>query len=158
MSRSLLTSLLFASSALLLSGCNEDPVETEEPELFVWEARDIVSNGSTNIAFNASAYLVASGGLVDTGIRITGAEWGTEFGWLIRGGTCGSGGPLLSSDPTAFPMFTIEPDGVGQVAKSVFGFLEGTEQFYVEIYLDPQSGLNLVGCGPMILLEDLDNF
>jgi hypothetical protein len=158
MFRSQLSSLIVVGSLLALSGCNEDPLTPEDTEQLVWEVHDIVSNGTVQLTFSADAYLVAVGGLVDIGIRISDAEFGSEYGWLIRGGECGSDGPLLTADPSAFPTVVIGPNGEGSVAKSTVGFLEGTEEFHVEVYLDPQTEINLVGCGQMILIEGLPDF
>jgi hypothetical protein len=158
MFRSQISALIVVGTTLGLSACNEDPVNTDPPEQYVWEARDIVSNGTVELDFSADAYIVAQGGIVDTGIRISNAEVGTQYGWLIRAGTCGTNGNLLSSDPNAFPIVTILDNGVGEVARVVFGFLEGTEQFNVEVYLDPLNEPSLVGCGPMVQIEDLPNF
>jgi len=152
-------SLLVVGSLLALSACNESPTDTNPPDQFVWEARGILSNGTVaNLSFSADAFLVAVGGIVDTGIRVSGAEIGTEYGWLIRAGACGSNGNLLTSDPSAFPFVTIADNGIGAVAKSGLGFLEGTEQFHVEVYLDPRFEFNLVGCGAMDRVEGLPNF
>jgi hypothetical protein len=160
MLRSAHFSILVVGSLLALSACNESPTETDPPQQFVWEARNIGSNGSVvDQDFTADAYIVAVGGVVDTGIIISHAEFGAEYGWLIRAGVCGSDGIPLTTNPTAFPVFTIEEDGIGAISKSVFGFLEGDEEFYVEIYLDPLSEeATLVGCGPMALVEGLPNF
>lgn len=158
MSGSKFSALMVVGALFGLSACNEDPDLTDPPEQFVWEARDIVSNGSGGLDFSADAFIVAVGGVVDTGIIISGAVDGTQYGWLIREGTCGSNGDPLTADPTAFPLVTIQSNGTGSVAKIVYGLLEGTEEFYVEVYQEPQFGLNLVGCGPMELVAGLPDF
>jgi len=152
------TSLAILGSLIGLAGCNEELDPTDQPTQYVWEARDITSSIPGLAEFNAQAYIVSVNGLVDTGIRLTDAVFGTQYGWLIRLGSCGSSGPLLTSDPTAFPIFSIGSNGEGAVAKAVFGLLEGDEQFYVEIYVNPESSPTLVGCGEMNRIIGLPNF
>lgn len=153
MFRSAFSPILLLGTALFLSGCNEDPVDPDELDRYVWEARDVQPNGASNLAFSGDGFIDAVGGIVDTGIRLTDAEPGTQYGWLIRSGTCGSDGDVLSNHPSAFPGFVVNGSGVGQIAYRLSGYLEGTEQFYLEIYeLDLVDEPLLVGCGSMALV------
>jgi hypothetical protein len=148
MFRSAHFSLLVVGSLLALSACNESP--TEPSERYVWEATGIVPNEPGDLTFVADAYVDASNGVISTGIRIVGPVPGTAFGWLFRLGECGSGGDAFIA---GLPNVTIESDGDGEVALNFFGALEGTEEFSVEIYHDPQGAAVLVGCGAMLVVD-----
>jgi hypothetical protein len=132
--------VLAALLALGAAGCSD--INYQAPT--AWRA-DILPVGPVDQGVAGSSAAASQGRrTTEAGISIDG-QAGATYSWRINQGTCASPGPLLGGQG-AYPSFTAEADGEGEVQRTfISALMETGEQYHVTVLL--AGGNTIVGCG-----------
>jgi hypothetical protein len=133
--------VLAALLALGAAGCSD--ITYQAPT--AWSA-DVLPVGPVGQAVDGNSAAASQGRrTTEVGISIDGQP-GTTYSWRVNLGTCASPGPLLGGQG-AYPDFTAEADGEGEVTRTfVSALMESGEDYHVTVLLGAE-GTTIVGCG-----------